>query len=83
MDFHNPGNHLKRIDKVWMFVSVDDEGEGIVAYPMANMGSVPLVAADEARLKDLKILAKRMSKNYGIRIRLIELSTRTEVETYG
>lgn len=83
MEFHNPGNHLKRIDKVWMFVSVDETGEGVVAYPFDNMGPVPLIAADEARLASLKVLAKDMAKRYNIKIRLIELSTRTEVESYG
>lgn len=83
MKLHNPPNHLKTIDKVWMFISVDETGEGVCAFPLrGDMLSVPMVAADEALLEQLKPIAKMMVDKYGIKIKLIELSTRTEIEDY-
>lgn len=84
MKFHNPGNHLPRIDKVWMFVSVDATGEGVCAFPMpgSEMLSVPMIAADESNLDNLKKVARMLVDRYGITIKLIELHTRTDIETY-
>jgi predicted pyridoxine 5'-phosphate oxidase superfamily flavin-nucleotide-binding protein len=81
---HNPGNHLKRIDKLWMVVSVDADGhEGVCAVPLPGNGTfpVPLIAADEKRLSWIKeqghMLAQRAPE---MRIQLIELGSRTDVE---
>jgi hypothetical protein len=75
---HNPGNQLLRIDAIWAFVSVDENGnEGVCAMPLPGLpGPVPLIAADEARLSSLIPLAEHLAKVANIKIRLIKLSTR-------
>jgi transglutaminase-like putative cysteine protease len=45
-----------RIDKVWLFVSVDETGEGVCAAPLLGPCSlVSLIAADKARLESLDV----------------------------
>lgn len=79
---HNPPNNLPRIDSVWAAVSVDEHGEGLCAV-MTPGGWVPLIAADEARLKDIREWAKQLARTRaytGKTIRLIRLTTREELE---
>jgi predicted pyridoxine 5'-phosphate oxidase superfamily flavin-nucleotide-binding protein len=80
MIIHNPGNHLLRIDALWAFISVDKDGhEGVIAAPLGNMGTVPLVAADEARLQSLMPIARQICDALGTTVRLIKLTTREEI----
>lgn len=81
---HAPANTLLRIDKVFMFVSVDKDGnEGVCAAPLWPGGDpIPMIAADEARLKNLIPLAEQLSKLTGMTIRLIRLHTREELRTF-
>lgn len=80
-EVHSPPNHLLRIREVYLFVSVDDAGnEGVCAAPVLGPGSVvPLVAADEDRLRLLFPWARQVAIVTGKRIRLLKLTTRTEV----
>lgn len=79
---HNPPNQQLRIDDVWLFVSLDETGEGVCAGPLAGPGSlVPLIAADEARLKSLIPVARQIARASGKQIKLIKLSQRSEVMT--
>jgi len=49
-----PKNTLHRIDEIFVFVSSDEAGEGVCAGPLEGPRSlVPLIAADQARLKSL------------------------------
>jgi hypothetical protein len=47
-----PRNEKPRIDSIWAFLSIDDDGnEAVIAGPLPGPGSyVPLIAADERRL---------------------------------
>lgn len=77
---HTPPNKLLRIDQVWVFVSLDEDGnEGVCAASLPGLGVVPLIAADEDRLKSLTGLAHEVSQLSGKTIRLIRLCTREEV----
>lgn len=78
-----PKNTLVRIDSVYAFVSVDpDDGyEGLVAYPYMNGAiSVPLIAADPARLESIRPLAQQCADFFKIKIKLIKLTSREELE---
>lgn len=82
---HAPPNHLK-IDAVWMVVSVDDDGnEGVCAAPLSNDGQLmPLIAADEDRLKSIIPIAEHMAKLIKFRtLKLIKLTTREEVREFS
>jgi len=85
---HSPPNHLLRIDAVYLFISTDDQGEGLCAAPIPDglgpmpggVGLMPLVAADPARLSALKPIAQQLSNLTGKTIRLIKLSRRDELD---
>jgi hypothetical protein len=64
MPYHSPDNDQLSIDAVWLFVSVDNEGnEGVCGAPLMGPGTlVPLIAADEARLKSLIPVAQQMAQ---------------------
>jgi hypothetical protein len=78
---YSPPNELLHIDDLWLFVSIDDKGnEGVCAAPLAGPGSlVPLVAADEARLKSLLPVARQIARGSGKTVKLIKFSTRSEI----
>lgn len=76
---HEPPNHLQSIDEVWLFISVDETGEGVVAAPLGDQ-LVPLIAADEARLSSLRSLAKRVAGMTKKKIKLVKFSVREEIE---
>lgn len=83
MALHDPGNYLAKIENIWAALSVDEGGEGVVAAPLApGMLSVPLIAADEARLKSIVPLAKRMATMFGKKMRLVKFTTREEIEEF-
>jgi hypothetical protein len=81
-----PTNEIPRIDAVWAFLSVDpgDGNEGVLAAPLAGPNSiVPLIAADEARLKSLIPIAEQMAQASGRVIRLVKFSNREVVRKFG
>jgi hypothetical protein len=83
---HDAPNHLEKIDAVWMVVSVDENGnEGMVAAPIGpDRVTMPLIAADEARLKSIIPMAEHMAKLFPWKkMRLIKLTTREEVMEIG
>lgn len=81
----NHKNELQRIDELFAFVSSDQDGEGLIAQTVMIQGQnvfMPFVCADKARMESLKILAKKMAKESGKKIKLIRLSVREEIEEY-
>lgn len=81
----NHKNELLKIEEVYVFVSVNQDGEGIVGQTIELMGSpvfMPFVCADKARMQSLKPLAKKIAKESGKKIKLIRLSVREEIEDY-
>jgi len=79
--FHNPGNYLPRIDSIWAVLSVDAGGEGVVAAPLVPGAlTVPLIAADEARLKSILPIARAIAKHSGMKMRLVRFTVREEIE---
>ena len=76
----DPGNYLGRIERLWAFLSVDEGGEGVCAAPMGGLGAVPLIAADEARIKSIRPLAQKIVKLFGKPVRLAKFGCREDVE---
>lgn len=75
-------NHLIRIDEIWAAVSVDETGhEGLCAF-FTGSGWMPLIAADEKRLVEIRRIAKDLALQRQIKIKLIRLADRSELETW-
>lgn len=77
---HAPRNYMGRIDRLWAALSVDDGGEGIAAAPVGDLGTVPLIAADQKRLEALKPTIRQMARFFGRPIRIAKFSQREDVE---
>ena len=78
-----PPNEQLRIDQVWLFVSLDETGEGVCAAPILGAGSlVPLIAADEERMKALIPWAKKLAEMSGKQVKLVKFSQRSEVMAF-
>lgn len=70
-----------RIQKLSAFVSVDKDNEdGVCGCLMPDGKWMPLVCADEARLKSLIPIAKQIAKISGQKIKLVEFIHRREIE---
>lgn len=78
-----PPNTLPRIEKIWAYLSVDDEGkEGVCAAPIGPGGMcVPMIAADPARLESLSAIAEQLAAYTGMKLVLVEFATRADVRT--
>jgi hypothetical protein len=80
-EIHVPPNKL-RIENIWAYVSVDENGmEGVCAV---NVGGtwIPLIAADPERLESLRSMALTLAAlTPNRKIRLIKLTSREEIET--
>jgi len=83
--YHKPKNTIEKITEVYCFVSVDERGEGIIGHSMeipetGQQMMMPFVCADKARMESLKPLAKKMSLESGMKVKLIKLTNREELE---
>jgi hypothetical protein len=80
-----PKNTLPRVDCIWAFLSVDEDGnESVCAAPMLGPGSlVPLIAADKAMLDSLWPIARELARVTGRIIRLVKFSEREVLSQFG
>lgn len=71
-----------RIDRIWAFLSVGaDNEEGVVGFLDRRTGQwMPMVAADEKRLRALQELAQYTAETSGRAVRLVRFDVRTDVE---
>lgn len=79
---HDSPKTLDRIDELYLFVSCDETGEGVIAAPLPGIGTVPLMAADKARLESIRPIAKQLAELYGTRVKLVKFTARVELETF-
>lgn len=71
-----------RIDEMFAFVCLDDDGtEGIPAI-QTPMGPVPLLGADLKRIDSLRPYAENLSKT-GKKVTLVKFTNRVELEVFG
>jgi len=73
-------NTLRRVDSVWMALSVDDDGTEGVCAVMINLQWMPLLAADEARLPFIIEQARAVAKRDRRLVRIVRLTSREEVQ---
>jgi hypothetical protein len=69
-----------RIDEMYAFISSDETGEGVVALTMSDGTTIPMVGADMMRINDLRPIAQDIANHARIKIKLIKLSMREELE---
>lgn len=70
-----------RIDELYAYVSVDEDGdEGLCAFLGPDGSWMPMVAADEARVEQLRPIAQDIIQHSGMAVRLLRFSTRSEIE---
>lgn len=76
-----PPNTMPRIGAIWAYLSRDSHGnEGLCAAPIGPGGmTVPMIAADQARLESLTPIAEQLAAMTGVTIVLVEFTTRTEL----
>lgn len=79
---HSPPNYLGRIDHIWMALSVDEGGEGIVGAPLGHNITMPLVAADKRRLDDITALARAIAMRFGKVVRIAKFGSREDVQMF-
>lgn len=77
-------NYLGRIEHIWMVLSVDDGGEGIVSAPLpgVNALTIPLVAADARRLTSIRPMAQQIARGYGKVVRIAKFTKREDVDIF-
>ena len=75
---------MPKIDRILAYIAEDagPDDEGIAAF-WTQGGWVPLVGADMARMASLRPAAEMVSRDTGKRLRLVEFSTRQELEVVG
>ncbi len=69
----------QRINSIWAFISSDEEGEGVIGVQLNDM-HLPLIAADEVRLKSLRPVAEKVARETNRTVKLIRLTTREDIE---
>lgn len=78
-----PRNYLGKIDTIWIVLSVDDGGEGVVAAPIGPGGMpLPLIAADAQRLESIVPLARSLAVRLGKVMRLAKFTTREDHQVF-
>jgi hypothetical protein len=76
-----PPNYMGRISAIWAYLSVDDGGEGICGAPIGlNFSTIPLIAADKARLDQCRPIALSVARSFGKPVRLVRFHQREDVE---
>lgn len=71
-----------RIDELFAYVAVDEEGEGITAYLSADTGQwMPMVGADMERMTSLLPVAQQLADKGARPIKLVHYTTRTVIDT--
>lgn len=76
---------MPRIESLWAYLSVDVDGnEGVIAAPIGpGGGMMPLIGADEVRVKSLLPMAEHIVKLTGRHARLVRFSVREDIREIG
>ena len=72
-----------KIDTLTAFISVDprDGAEGLIGLPLPGINalSMPAIAADGVRARELYPIVKQYCQNLRVEFKVIRLGTRTDV----
>jgi hypothetical protein len=82
MIIDDPGGLGFRIERIWAFITIHDDGdEGVTSFRLPDGTLMPMIAADEARLHQLRPIAERLSRS-GKPIVLVRFDQRVEIERF-
>jgi hypothetical protein len=72
---------IQRIDRLWLVTYINEAGLETVAQAKLATGEyAPLIAADSARLESMMPAARGLAKANNLKMRLIRLSNRVDIE---
>ena len=74
---------MPRIEELYAYIAHepgDPDDEGVTAFKLEGVW-LPMVGADEARMKSLKGQAQMIANSTGHKITLVKFSTKTVLET--
>jgi hypothetical protein len=71
-----------KIENLWAFVSVDEDGdEGLAAF-MSDDVWMPMVAADEKRVESLRAIAQKLAESSDGKVALLRFAIREDIEVF-
>jgi hypothetical protein len=74
-------NSAQRLNQLWLVTYIDRTGEEVVVQAKLTNGDyAPLIAADPARLESMMPAARDLAKTRNIKMRLIKLTNRLDIE---
>lgn len=69
-----------KINHLWAYISEDASGEGLCGFQDPNTGNwLPMVAADEARLNNLRPFAKQIEKVTKRKVKIVKFTQREDI----
>jgi hypothetical protein len=72
---------IQRINQLWLVTYVDEAGQETVAQAKLVTGEyAPLIATDAARLESMMTAARGLAKANNLKMRLIKLTNRLDIE---
>jgi hypothetical protein len=72
---------IERINQLWLVTYINDAGQETVAQAKLVTGEyAPLIAADAARLESMMPAARGLAKANNLKMRLIKLANRLDIE---
>ena len=81
IDFSMPGPDSQRINQLWLVTYVNEKGLEVVAQAKLQSGEyAPLIAADFERLASMLPAARDLATTRNIKMRLIKLSNRVDIQ---
>jgi hypothetical protein len=81
IDYSPPGPDNQRLNQLWLVTYLNEAGLEVVAQAKLTDGSyTPLIAADLARLESMMPAARDLAKTHNIKMRLIKLTNRVDIE---
>jgi hypothetical protein len=82
IDFKTPSaDNVQRINQLWLVTFINEAGEEVVVQAKLTSGDyAPMIAADPARLKSMMPAARDLAKTRNIKMRLIKLTNRLDIE---
>jgi hypothetical protein len=84
-DFNTPPmDGVERINQLWIVTFVNEASREVVAQAKLTSGDyVPLIAADAERLESIMSAARDLAKTRNIKMRLVKLNNRLDIEDIG